>query len=223
MDPCMQEERLGEFVTSPENNEEFSQNASLIDETSHLSNSEDEEFSYSANYIQPGEILYSEEQDNKHKVDWNTSLNPPAPLPELHLREPGKRKLPLCEICGLKVVHMPSHYIIHNPECTYSCPRCPVKVKQRYNLQMHIKTVHLKTVMKTCDICGKGFVHHKTYRYHMLTHQDEGKTIECVDCSKTFSNSIYLRDHINRLHNPDKKIKKTNSGEGIRRYVNIME
>uniref|UniRef100_A0A182WG35 C2H2-type domain-containing protein n=1 Tax=Anopheles minimus TaxID=112268 RepID=A0A182WG35_9DIPT len=215
MDPYMQEESLGEFVTSPESNEEFSQNASLIDETSHLSNSEDGEFSYSANYIQPGEILYAEEQDNKHKVDWNTSLNPPAPLPVLHLREPGKRKLLLCEICGIMVRHIPSHIDVHYPEGTYSCPHCPVKIKQRNNLQAHIKTVHLRKVMKTCNICGKGFIHHKTYRYHMLNHQGEGKTFECVDCSKTFSNSIYLRDHINRLHNPDKKIRKTHSGEAI--------
>uniref|UniRef100_A0A182WG34 C2H2-type domain-containing protein n=1 Tax=Anopheles minimus TaxID=112268 RepID=A0A182WG34_9DIPT len=103
------------------------------------------------------------------------------------------------------------------------CPQCPVKAKCKNYITEHIRTVHLRVIKKTCDICGKGFVHHKTYRYHMLTHQDEGKTIECVDCSKTFSNSIYLRDHINRLHNPDKKIKKKKSGEGIRRYVNIME
>ncbi|XP_053668248.1 zinc finger protein 235-like [Anopheles marshallii] len=173
------------------------------------------QFSYCANYIQPGEIVLSEDEDVMDIIDWDSSLNPTVPTPIIHLREKGKRKYHLCDICGQMVKHIPSHVHVHKEEYIYSCPHCPVKAKKRGSLNEHIKTVHLKKIKKTCDVCGKGFVHHKTYRYHMLTHQDEGKTIECKDCSKTFSNSIYLRDHFNRLHNAGKIIQKKGTGERI--------
>ncbi|XP_053668251.1 zinc finger protein 184-like [Anopheles marshallii] len=175
------------------------------------------QFSYCANYILPGETVFSEEEYIKDRIDWDSSLNPPAPPSIIHLREKGKRKYHLCDICGLMVIHIPKHVEVHKDEYKYNCPHCPVKFKQKTNLIQHIKTVHLKTVMKTCEICGKGFVHHKTYRYHMLTHQGEGKTFECLDCSRTFSNSVYLRDHINRLHNAEKQIKRSDSGDQIQR------
>ncbi|XP_053668249.1 zinc finger protein 714-like [Anopheles marshallii] len=196
------------------------QRARLIEEreeTAQRTDAEGEESSYSANYILPGETLYSEDEDTQYWIDWVSSLNPRAPPPVKHLREKGKRKHPLCDICGRMVAHIPSHVIVHKEECTYTCPQCPFKTKHKHNIQPHIDTVHKKTVMKTCEICGKGFVHHKTYRYHMLTHQSEGETFECVDCSSTFSNSVYLRDHINRLHNAGKPMRRNDAGERIRR------
>ncbi|XP_049292172.1 zinc finger protein 430-like isoform X7 [Anopheles funestus] len=215
------------YVESPESNEENSLNDQFFEDTSNEETAQtidtaEEVFSYSANYIPPGETVFFEDVD-KHKIDWYTSLNPSAPPPVRCVREPGKRKCPLCDICGKIVRHLPSHVVIHKEESTYSCPYCPTKTKQRNNLQVHIKTVHMKTVMKTCNICGKGFIHHKTYRYHMLNHQGEGKTFESVDCSKTFSNSIYIRDHIYRLHNAEKQIHMRDLKQRIRRRVNFNE
>ncbi|XP_052889715.1 zinc finger protein 184-like [Anopheles moucheti] len=205
---------------SLEINEELSQNENVIDEcdeTAQSSDSDEEEFSYSANYILPGEILYSDGEDIEYWIDWDSSLNPSVPPPDPYILDKRQRKNKLCDICGRMVKYIPSHVEVHKEECTYSCEQCTAKFKQKNNLIQHIKTVHLKTVTKTCEICGKGFVHHKTYRYHMLTHQGEGKTFECLDCSRTFSNSVYLRDHINRLHNADKQMKKKDSGDRIRR------
>ncbi|XP_049292164.1 zinc finger protein 28 homolog isoform X1 [Anopheles funestus] len=182
------------------------------------SNIEEDEFSYSANFIKPGEILFSEDEDSNQSIDWDRfSLNPRPPPSVAYIRVKGKRKFHLCDKCGLMVGHIPSHMDMHQEEYKHSCPYCPLKVKNKGSMNSHIKTVHLKTVMKTCEICGKGFIHHKTYRYHMLNHQDAGKTFECVDCSKTFTNSIYLRDHFNRIHNTGKQVKKKDTGERIRR------
>uniref|UniRef100_A0A1I8JUK9 C2H2-type domain-containing protein n=1 Tax=Anopheles funestus TaxID=62324 RepID=A0A1I8JUK9_ANOFN len=199
---------------------ENSQNAQSIEdreETAQTTGTDDEEFSYSANYIKQGETLTDDEDSNK-PIDWNSfRLNPPvAPRPR-YKREPGTRFQFLCYLCGKTVSQLKTHLLNHEEECTYSCPHCPAKIKRKNNLTQHILTVHKKTVMKTCNICSKEFIHHKTYRYHMLDHQDAGKTFECKDCRKTFTNSIYLRDHMNRIHNPGKQIKKKNTGERVRR------
>uniref|UniRef100_A0A1S4HAX3 C2H2-type domain-containing protein n=5 Tax=gambiae species complex TaxID=44542 RepID=A0A1S4HAX3_ANOGA len=94
-------------------------------------------------------------------------------------------------------------------------------MKQKSNISQHILQVHLRKPNKTCKICDKSFIHHKTYRYHMLTHEGEGKTFECPDCEKTFPNAIYLRDHVNRLHNAAKAAKKPQEpGDKVQRKRN---
>ncbi|XP_052890028.1 zinc finger protein 37 homolog [Anopheles moucheti] len=210
---------FADSVGNPQSNEDPLQNANLMEEREETAQ-RTFEFSYCANYILPGEIVFSEDEDIKANIDWDSSLNPPAPPSIIHLREKGKRKYHLCDICGQTVKHIPSHVRVHKDEYIYGCPHCPVKAKIRSSLNEHIKTVHLKKIKKRCDVCGKGFVHHKTYRYHMLTHQDEGKTFECLDCAKTFTNSICLRDHFNRLHNAGKIIQKKVTGDRIRRKRN---
>ncbi|XP_053668252.1 zinc finger protein 57-like [Anopheles marshallii] len=202
---------------SPESSksyEEFSQNDNVIeehDESLQSINAEGEVFSYCANYIPPGETVFSEEEYDD-LYDWDMKLNP-AVAHRPRFKEPYRRnKLRLCDICAVLTTGIASHMQNHEEEGTFSCPHCPVKTKKKHNITQHIQTVHLKTVTKTCEICGKGFVHHKTYRYHMFTHQDEGKTFECKNCSKTFKNSIYLRDHMKRVHNAATQSRKKHPG-----------
>lgn len=126
----------------------------------------DEAFAYSANYIEQGETVHVEDVIHRSFVDWNNSLNPIPPRVQ-YVRERGKRKKHLCEICGVIVFHMPSHYEKHR-EPSFECSLCPVKTKHKATMAQHIEQVHLKLVKKKCKICGKGFIHHKTYRYHMV-------------------------------------------------------
>nr|XP_040236038.2 uncharacterized protein LOC120957752 [Anopheles coluzzii] len=178
-------------------------------------------FAYSANYIEPGEVLFDPNEMWQMFIDWGGSLNPPPPPDVPYVYVKGKRKFHLCDICGLFVNCLRRHYDNHSEEPAYSCPHCPVKMKQKSNISQHILQVHLRKPNKTCKICDKSFIHHKTYRYHMLTHEGEGKTFECPDCEKTFPNAIYLRDHVNRLHNAAKAAKKPQEpGDKVQRKRN---
>uniref|UniRef100_A0A182NPK3 ZAD domain-containing protein n=1 Tax=Anopheles dirus TaxID=7168 RepID=A0A182NPK3_9DIPT len=167
----------------------------------------EDNFDYSANFIMPGEMCDSETEQRDGYHEWSTFypfIAQDAPIKQ----ERGVRRLHLCDICGKFTKHLSNHLLMHQSIIMRQCPYCPVKMPQKNSMLSHINTVHLKKISKTCDICGKGFVHHKTYRYHMLVHKDEGKTFECKACEKTFPHSIALRDHYNRLHNFARKGKQ---------------
>uniref|UniRef100_A0A182YJF3 ZAD domain-containing protein n=2 Tax=Anopheles stephensi TaxID=30069 RepID=A0A182YJF3_ANOST len=167
---------------------------------------------YSANYIPPGTVVCTELPADP--TDFQ-SINPPAPPPvPPPVRKRGRRHH-MCDRCGRWAVHMPSHMFQHLQHCIYSCPYCDMKTRIKASLKEHIRTVHMKLARKTCNICGRKFIHRKTYRYHMLSH--EGKTFDCKGCSKTFSNAKCLQDHINRLHNAGRLLQKQPAEQRVAR------
>uniref|UniRef100_A0A182WG32 ZAD domain-containing protein n=1 Tax=Anopheles minimus TaxID=112268 RepID=A0A182WG32_9DIPT len=154
------------------------------------------DFSYSANYIEPGEPLSDNDEwgvdrsglafyDSKVKRPHFVKHKGDIPLTGVLCSEAtkpvyleddwfekdrptGRRKQHLCDTCGLMTNHLKSHRVNHLQDFGEACPHCLKKFKHKTNLASHIKTVHMKMIGKTCTICGKGFIHHKTYRYHMV-------------------------------------------------------
>ncbi|XP_050079661.1 zinc finger protein 37-like [Anopheles maculipalpis] len=156
---------------------------------------------YSANHIELGESsLGSEEEDSDPEDYKNTRLNPCYPVVYGAKKKLGKRKAHLCDACGKWATDLSYHYQTHATEPTFACPHCPTMTKQKNSLVSHIKAVHMKMITKTCEICGKGFIHHKTYRYHMRSHQSEGTTFECKECSKQFIHPSGLEQHMKKCH-----------------------
>ncbi|XP_050079668.1 zinc finger protein 85-like [Anopheles maculipalpis] len=177
---------------------------------------------YSANYIAIGEPYSSEisEDDVPDPSEKAKRKRNAKELPDLSKFTPdnyvlrtcnGVKKMylkSLCDVCGVRSHNIKKHMQIHFPDTFYSCPHCSVVMKDKTNMKAHIDTVHFKKVGKTCNICGKGFIHHKTYRYHMLGHQSDGKAFECKVCGKTFNKPYGLSDHSKRVHNLTKPPKR---------------
>ncbi|ENN78621.1 zinc finger protein 239 [Dendroctonus ponderosae] len=139
-------------------------------------------------------------------------------------------KIP-CKICGtsVKKINMRQHLVKHTDR--FKCPHCGLTFTCGPLLNQHITAIHMKIKEHFCDTCGKGFgtknslnLHLKIHkneklykcdkchfagntsislRIHLSTH--ENGTYICEYCPKIFKSFRNLRDHLHRVHKPDKK------------------
>uniref|UniRef100_A0A182QIR4 Protein krueppel n=1 Tax=Anopheles farauti TaxID=69004 RepID=A0A182QIR4_9DIPT len=124
--------------------------------------------------------------------------------------EYGLRKQ--CEICGSLVTDLRRHLRCHKDEIQYVCTYCGIRMSDNGNLLRHIQAVHLKKVIKSCEICNKNFTVIASYVSHMRSQHDIGKTHDCNICSKKFNHRSGLREHIIRLHTDERKFKCSTCG-----------
>uniref|UniRef100_A0A182PTK4 C2H2-type domain-containing protein n=1 Tax=Anopheles epiroticus TaxID=199890 RepID=A0A182PTK4_9DIPT len=114
----------------------------------------------------------------------------------------GKR---MCEICGQSVTCLTRHLRSHAKEGKYGCPYCTVQMSDSSNLLRHIRSVHLKIVVKTCELCGKGFVQYNTFNDHMRSKHGIGEKYECKICFKKYLHPAGLKQHQQRAHTDIRK------------------
>uniref|UniRef100_A0A182TKY1 Uncharacterized protein n=1 Tax=Anopheles melas TaxID=34690 RepID=A0A182TKY1_9DIPT len=111
-----------------------------------------------------------------------------------------RKKRQLCVECGKMVLQLSAHRLTHTQEKQFSCPHCPMKMKSKGNICRHIEAVHLKKPAKTCETCGREFVHANMYKYHMLSVHGIGKAYECAICLKKFNALSSLKSHKQTAH-----------------------
>ncbi|XP_035790763.1 zinc finger protein 782-like isoform X1 [Anopheles albimanus] len=120
-------------------------------------------------------------------------------------KKSGKNRKRLCGICGALVFNMVDHTRSHTKENLLQCPQCPVQMANRTNLLRHVSTVHEKIVIKSCELCGKGFTTENTYKSHMRALHNIGEQYQCEICLKMFKHPSNRREHIQRIHIGDTK------------------
>uniref|UniRef100_A0A182JWY6 Protein krueppel n=1 Tax=Anopheles christyi TaxID=43041 RepID=A0A182JWY6_9DIPT len=172
------------------------------------------ENSYSANYIELGEPI---SDDNNEEILHNQSDScsvgrsrksrkcEPDGVDSAQRNKSKRynRPKPLCHLCGKQVKQMDLHVASHNNDAKFACPHCPIKMTHTTNLMRHVQAVHLKKIIKTCEVCGVGFRYKSVYKSHMLAKHNMGKMYECEVCSKQFNHPGNLREHRKRWHSSD--------------------
>ena len=74
------------------------------------------------------------------------------------------------------------------------CQTCN-KMFTKFQLKIHIRTVHDKIKDYICTICGKAFAHKKSFTTHNVEHSGI-KEFECKQCFKKFYRNAQLQEHV---------------------------
>lgn len=113
-----------------------------------------------------------------------------------------------CEMCGksFKLGRILKEHMGLHKEPRFQCEieGCTRKFHLKANLKAHVDVVHLKTKDIPCNVCGKLFYNQAHLRSHM-EHHNEDKHV-CEHCSRYFSCSKSLRDHIKFKHSDPEKL-----------------
>lgn len=106
-----------------------------------------------------------------------------------------------CDTCGqvfkqlwLLTRHIQVKHICVRP---YSCPHCPRKFYDKYELKYH-QRLHEDVEDFCCNLCGRRFARRSGLRTHMRSHTGE-KPYQCQTCEKSFAHVNSLITH-ERVH-----------------------
>lgn len=120
--------------------------------------------------------------------------------------EPKKMEKKVCDICSAEVIHLGTHQKVAHSGVTYNCKFCSMKFTRVGQMNIHIKTVHLKHMLEkkfTCQYCNKEFPFQGYLNKHMKTHNHHGSgpggpahvNYNCKQCNLSFNNKHLFRNH----------------------------
>ncbi len=82
----------------------------------------------------------------------------------------------------------------------YPCSLCDSQLSSKHNLQVHIKSVHIRDRIYSCEHCGKTSYSQSAIRIHRSRHHGNGKACKCEVCGAKFKIASDLAAHLNRKH-----------------------
>ena len=139
---------------------------------------------------------------------------------DLKTQPKGKEDQIKCDLCDKTFTlksSLKKHMDLHKETPSFECTYCKSTFKHRDTFRSHRASCKArppaerkerkkrKNKAKTCDICGKQYAGHTSYKHHMLAH--EGKfQYTCVVCSKQYNNELHYKEHLAR-HYGDKRFK----------------
>ena len=120
---------------------------------------------------------------------------------KVHVELVHMQKRLSCVFCGKEVseVHMQRHIRSVHQGVRYNCPECDKFFTQERNMKMHVKVIHLRETILSCDQCEYTTLWKDSMHQHIKT-KHEGVAYECHICLKSLSSQRQLQKHIEVVH-----------------------
>lgn len=101
----------------------------------------------------------------------------------------------------------------------FSCEICDKVFTWKYNLDIHVFTVHEEKKPFSCSLCNMSFMKKSNFDTHYQSKHAESNFFECKKCDKIFLNKEKLDMHITAAH---EEPNPSNVSEVIKPYVCTM-
>lgn len=88
----------------------------------------------------------------------------------VHMRVHTNEKPYNCKICNQRfkqISHLRAHLLTHETEKKFICSVCDFATKHKYNLDIHIRNVHINERKHQCEHCSEVFFNGKLLRKHV--------------------------------------------------------
>ncbi|KAJ8905784.1 hypothetical protein NDN08_002289 [Rhodosorus marinus] len=113
-------------------------------------------------------------------------------------------------------------------EARPTCPHCGATFKRKYEMQRHVKSIHLKEKRHTCTVCDKGFFQRSHLTVHMRTVHERKKDDVCTICGRSFATKYKVDRHVRAVHNKERTFKCVHCGStyyqssDLKRHVRLQ-
>ncbi|XP_076441164.1 uncharacterized protein LOC143280413 [Babylonia areolata] len=104
------------------------------------------------------------------------------------------------------------HSLVHMQPQDRKCPFCERRFNRVDHLKNHVATHNSNRQHWACDKCGKRYLYHGTFEYHMAIHDaNESPQLVCRICSKNFTSrdSLLAHVHTHNRYKPDQNRSKS--------------
>lgn len=81
-----------------------------------------------------------------------------------------------------------------------TCPHCGSTFKRRYEMDRHVRSIHLKQKRHQCEVCSKEFFQRSHLKVHMEAVHEQRKSDMCNICGRLFSTKYKVDRHIRSVH-----------------------
>lgn len=128
-----------------------------------------------------------------------------SPMYAVVIDEDGKCKRYSCLKCGVaskRKFDMERHIrCVHEKVRKHRCSDCPRAFFYRCHLNDHIRASHAETSVYMCTGCNKRFGGLSKLKRHVLTVHENVRSFPCLYCEKAYKDKKALNHHHRKEHN----------------------